>query len=265
MGPVLVVVSDVVDDETFELSLVPDDGAVEQLAPDRSDPTLSEGVGDRCADGCSEDFEALGSEDLVEGIDELAATVTKQSPCTVELDSVSEEQVAGGLGGSGAGGIRRETSEEHLAGHDVDEEQDVIAAQERCVDGEEVTRYSGLGAQEFGPGHLRAVWCGIDAVVLEDLPHGRRSDLVSEADKLAVDASVAPGRVLLREAQDQLAQFDRRWWPARATRPRLVTVQCRAIRRRCQRNNVSGVTIQPWRSGGGVLRRSPRAGSGHRR
>jgi len=42
-------------------------------------------------------------------------------------------------------------------------------------------------------------------------------------------------------------------------------VQCRAMRRWCQRSNVSGVTIQPWRSRRGVLRRSRRAESGHHR
>jgi hypothetical protein len=34
MGSVLVVVPDVVDDESFELVLVPDDGAIEELAAD---------------------------------------------------------------------------------------------------------------------------------------------------------------------------------------------------------------------------------------
>ncbi len=50
VGPVGVVVRDVVDDEAFELSLVPDDGAVEQLASERADPSLGERVGNRCAD-----------------------------------------------------------------------------------------------------------------------------------------------------------------------------------------------------------------------
>jgi len=36
----LVVVSDVVGDEAFELALVPGDGAVEEFSSDRSDPTL---------------------------------------------------------------------------------------------------------------------------------------------------------------------------------------------------------------------------------
>ena len=40
MRPMLVVVGDVVADEAFDLSAVPDDGAVEKLSPDRADPAL---------------------------------------------------------------------------------------------------------------------------------------------------------------------------------------------------------------------------------
>ena len=43
----LVVVIDVVDRWAFELAAVPDDGAVEEFAADRSGPLLSEGVGRR--------------------------------------------------------------------------------------------------------------------------------------------------------------------------------------------------------------------------
>ena len=69
---------DVVDDESFELALVPDDGPVEELSAQGSDPALSEGVGYRCADGGLEDLEAFGSEDLVERVDELAAPVSHE-------------------------------------------------------------------------------------------------------------------------------------------------------------------------------------------
>ena len=78
MGSVGVVVLDVVDDQAFELLLVPDDGAVEELSSDRSDPAFGERVGDWGADGCLEDLEAFGSEDLVEGVDELAASVSHE-------------------------------------------------------------------------------------------------------------------------------------------------------------------------------------------
>ena len=65
--PVLVVVLDVVDDESLELAAVPDDGAVEKLSADRSDPALGEAVGDRGPDGCAEGLQALRPEDLVKG------------------------------------------------------------------------------------------------------------------------------------------------------------------------------------------------------
>ena len=78
MGSVGVVVPDVVDNELFELTLVPDEGAVEKLSSNRSDPPFSERVGHRCPDRCLENLQALGSEDLIEGVDELAATITHQ-------------------------------------------------------------------------------------------------------------------------------------------------------------------------------------------
>ena len=80
VGPVGVVVVDVVGDEAFELVLVPDDGAVEEFASQGPDPAFGERVGDGRSDGGLEDLEAFGAEDLVEAVDELAASVTDQRP-----------------------------------------------------------------------------------------------------------------------------------------------------------------------------------------
>ena len=107
MGPVGVVVVDVVGDESFELALVPDDGAVEELAAQGADPAFGERVRDRRPDRGLEDLEAFGAEDLVEGVDELAASVTYERSGAGELVAVAEEQVAGGLGGPGAGRVWR--------------------------------------------------------------------------------------------------------------------------------------------------------------
>jgi len=63
-------VVDVVNNEPFELVLVPD-----ELSADGSDPSFGECVGYRRADRCLEALEAFGSECLVEGVDELAASV----------------------------------------------------------------------------------------------------------------------------------------------------------------------------------------------
>ncbi len=172
MGPVGVVVIDVVDDEAFELALVPDDGSVEQLASQGPDPSLGEGVGHGGADRGLEDLEALGSKDLVECIDELAAPIANEGLCAGEPIGVLKEQVAGSLGGPRAGRIGGDAGEEHLAGGDVDEEQHVVAAQQCGVDGQEVAGDCSLGVQELRPGDLRSLWGRVDAVLFEDSPDG---------------------------------------------------------------------------------------------
>ena len=62
-------------DEAFELPKVPDDGAVEELAAQGADPAVGVGVRHRGPNRCLENLEAFGSENLVEGVGELAAAV----------------------------------------------------------------------------------------------------------------------------------------------------------------------------------------------
>jgi len=52
-------------------------------------------------------------------------------------------------------------------------------------------------------------WCWINTSALQDAPHGAGPDLIAEAAELAVDAAVAPSRVLLGHPQDQLAELGR--------------------------------------------------------
>jgi hypothetical protein len=97
----------------------------------------------------------------------------------------SAEQVPCRLGGPRPGRVGGDPGKEHLAGGDVDEEQQVEAAQGCSVDGREVTGDGCLGAQELGPGHRGAVWGRVDAVTLEDAPDGGCSDTVTEAAEFA--------------------------------------------------------------------------------
>ncbi|MCP3991429.1 MAG: hypothetical protein GY724_20310 [Actinomycetia bacterium] len=85
--------------------------------------------------------------------------------------------VSGGHGG-----------EEDLAGADVDEEQHVVGAEQG----------------------------GVDTVGLEDLSHGGGGDPVAEADEFAVDAAVAPGRLLRGEAEDELSDPEDGGWLSRS-------------------------------------------------
>ena len=127
------------------MSLVPNDGAVEELASQRADPAFGEGVGDRGADWCLEDLEAFGPEDLVEGVDELGSAVTNKGTSVGEVLRVFEEQIAGLLGAPCAGRFGGDAGKEHFTAGHVDEEQQVVAAQQSCVDGGEVTGHRGLG------------------------------------------------------------------------------------------------------------------------
>ena len=70
---------------------------------------------------------------------------------------MTHEEVARRLGGPGAGGVGGDAAVEDFAVGDVDEEQQLVAAQQGGVDGYEVAGNGGLGAQELGPGHVRAL------------------------------------------------------------------------------------------------------------
>ena len=124
------------------------------------------------------------------------------------------EEVAGGLGSPCAGGVGSDASEEHFSGGDVDEEQQVVAAQEWGVDACEVACNGCLGAQELGPGHRAALWRGVDAVVFEDSPDCGGPDLVAEVGEFAVDAAVAPGRIVCGHSDDEPSDLGGGGWPA---------------------------------------------------
>jgi hypothetical protein len=54
---------------------------------------------------------------------------------------------------------------------------------------------------------------GVDARVGKDLPHGGGGELHAEDEEFAVNAAVAPARVLLRQSQDQQTDRAYAWRP----------------------------------------------------
>jgi hypothetical protein len=108
-----------------------------------------------------------------------------------------------------------------------------------------VEEFGSGGAHEaFGGGVWSwcAGWGVVDAVTFQDRPERGRGETVAEAGEFAVDAPVAPRRVLGGEADDELFSV-----AYRAGRPgRLCGWTHRAaVRRRCQASSVSGVTMNP--------------------
>lgn len=84
--------------------------------------------------------------------------------------------------------VRGDTGQVHPPRAVLDEEQHMQAAQEHGIDMEEVHRQDRLrlGLQEHPSAISRSPGCGIDAPVLEDLPHRRRREptLPGKADVL---------------------------------------------------------------------------------
>ena len=205
---------DVVDHEPLELALIPDDRVVRELSAQGADPAFSEGVGHWDANRGAQYLETFASEDLVEVVDELAGTVTNEGSGVGEPAGMTHEEVAGGLGGPGACGVGGDGAVEDFAVGDVDEEQQVTAAQQGGVDGYEVAGNGGLGAQELRPGHTRALRGGVEAVLFEDSPHSGGSNAVTEANEFAGNAALAPRRVAGSHLDDETTQLHRGAGPA---------------------------------------------------
>ena len=113
------------------------------------------------------------------------------------------------------GGVGGHAGDVHLAGGELDEEQYVDPFEDDGVDGEEVASEDavGLGSEELPPCWSGAAGRGVDAGVVNNVPHGAGGDPVAEADQLAVDASVSPGRVVRSQAQHQLPDLPGDGWP----------------------------------------------------
>ena len=120
---------DVVDHEPLELALVPDDRAVKEFSAQGANPAFGERVGHWDADLGAQDLETFASEDLVAVAGELASAVSQKCSGVAEPAGMGHEEVARCLGGPGACGVGCDAAVENLAVGDVDEEQQVEAAQ----------------------------------------------------------------------------------------------------------------------------------------
>ena len=105
--------------------------------------------------------DALGAEDGVEGVGELGVPVADEEAERGGPVAQVREQVAGGLGGLGCGGVGGHPVQVHCASLDLHDGQDVEPAQSDGVEGEEVggQQTCGLGTQEGSPVGVGLRWC----------------------------------------------------------------------------------------------------------
>jgi hypothetical protein len=204
---VRVVVLDELAQHQAEVASTGDQEVVEAFATQGADEAFGDGVRPRRPDRAAEDGDVGASKDGVESGSEPAIPVTDQEPEPLAVVTEVHEQVAGLLGHPGPGRMSGDPGDVYTATAVLDHHQDIQAAQEDRVDVGEIDGEDrmGLRGEELAPGRAGPLRGGIDACGLEDLPHRRRGDPVAEADQLALDTAVTPGRVLAGHPQDQRA------------------------------------------------------------
>ena len=181
-----------------QMVLIPDEGAIEKLAPASADPAFGDRVHAGRPDVAEHGPDPGISEDRVERSRVVRAAVADHELDPVRLLAEVHDQVAGLLGGPRPGGMQGDSEDADAPGGVLDHGQDVGLGAVQQVGGEQVARQDrlGLGAQELRPGRVCSSRRGVDVCLLQDFPHGRCRYFHSQADQLAVDPAVAPAGVL---------------------------------------------------------------------
>jgi hypothetical protein len=109
VGPLLVVVLEVLGKDAAEVVFVADEDPVEAVAADRADDAFGVGVGDGHPDGREDHADRFAGEDGVERAGELRVAVADQE--RESLEQAADRGVACLLGDPGAGRVRRDPRE----------------------------------------------------------------------------------------------------------------------------------------------------------
>jgi hypothetical protein len=109
----------------LEMAAVDDQYPVQQLAVYSTDPSLGDRIRSRRADRGAQDTDALAGEHGVEGVGELAVTITDQEREPSDAVAEVRQDVAGLLSNPGSVRVRRNSQEAHAAGGVLDHEQHI--------------------------------------------------------------------------------------------------------------------------------------------
>lgn len=162
-------------------------------------------------------LDAVGGEDGIEGGGELGVPVTDEEAKRADPFAEVHQQVTGYLSGPGRSRMSGHTGQMHPAGAHFHDKQDIEPAQCDGVQGEEVggQQPSGLSAQESSPAGACSPWCRPEAGSSQDAADRTCTQAVSEPGQFAVEAAMAPGRILVCQAQHQVAELVADRWAVR--------------------------------------------------
>ena len=171
MRPVQVVVGLVRAQDPPEMALIPDQGAVQELAPASADPAFGYRVHPGRPDVAEHGPDPGIGEDRAERSRVVGAAVADHELDPVRLLAQVHHQVAGLLGGPLPGRVQGDSEDADAPRGVLDHGQDVSLGAIEQICREEVTRQDclGLGAQEQRPGRRSPPRRGIDPGLLQDL------------------------------------------------------------------------------------------------
>jgi len=205
----LVVVPHVLVEHSPKLASSPDRHPVQALLPGRPHPALGERVGVRRLDRGRDDPGAVGGEHVVVGAGELAVPVANEEPrCAGQPYASSfsvHRELSCLLDRPRSVRVVADASKPNLPRVQLDEEQHVEGLEAHGLHGEEVggDDAGGLRPKERSPADRRPAGRGPKPVAQQHRPDGRRRHRHAEVLGFALDAPVAPARVLPGQPQDQ--------------------------------------------------------------
>jgi hypothetical protein len=191
--PVFVVVAAVDAEDVLEVAASEDEDPVEAVGAQRSYPAFGVGVRVRRLDRRADHLDALGAEDLVEGVAELRVAVVDEQPERV-LVAELHAQVARLLCDPAPVGIRAGGDVLDPSRRERDEEQHVNPLQESSLDREEVAGKHAcrLRAQERAPRRMAPLRGRLKAFFEQHFPHRGRGHGDAQNLEFANDTSVSP-------------------------------------------------------------------------
>jgi hypothetical protein len=185
-----------------------DQQPVQALRADSADPPLRVGVRVRRLHRGHEHLDTLRPKHVIEPAAELRVSIANEEAHPASSFVQGQQQVARLLGDPGGIGIGGHTAQVDPAGIQLDEEQHIQLQppQPDGIDGEEITGDDPgcLLAQKRLPGCGSPPWRRVQPVAAQRGADRGCRDLHAKLLELALDALVAPARVLLGQADDQL-------------------------------------------------------------
>ncbi len=204
MRAVLVVEGFIPAQGVEEVTLVPDQGPVQEFAAAGLYPALHERVHPWYPNAGRDDLETGIGHQGVEGGCELRVAVSDQEPCPAARVLEVHEEVASELHDPVPGRMRGDTEDPDATGGVLDDGEDIQARPCQRSDFEEIAGEKGLdlAAQEVGPGGALPFGCGWDAVLAEYPPDRGGGDLDPQRGELAVNPAIPPRGILPGQTQD---------------------------------------------------------------